>query len=51
VEDACKIPDIRNVIIDGTDEEFNACDEEVTSGFPSRRVKLHIDKKIYGSLL
>ena len=32
--DVCRIPDIRSVIIDGTDEEFDACAEEVTTGLP-----------------
>lgn len=34
VEDVCRIPDIRQVIMGGTDEEFNACAEEVTSRLP-----------------
>ena len=34
VEDICQIPDIREVIIGGTDEEFNACAKEVASGLP-----------------
>ena len=33
-QDICNIPDIRKVIIDGTDEEFNTCTEEVTSKLP-----------------
>ena len=33
-EDICRLPDIREVIIDGTDEKFDACAEEVTSGLP-----------------
>ena len=34
MEDVCRIPDIRKVVIDGTDEEFSTCVEEVTSGLP-----------------
>ena len=34
MEDVCRIPDIRKAIIDGTEEEFSACAEEVTSGLP-----------------
>lgn len=34
VGDVCRIPGIRKVIIDGTDEEFNTCAEEVTARFP-----------------
>ena len=34
MEEVCRIPDIRKVIIGGTDEEFSACVEEVTSGLP-----------------
>ena len=34
MEDVCRLPDIRKVIIDGTDEEFNACAEELTSRLP-----------------
>ena len=33
-EDICQIPNIREVIVDGTDEEHNACAGEVTSGLP-----------------
>jgi len=33
-EDVCRLPDIRKVIIDGTDEEFNTCAKEVTSRLP-----------------
>ena len=34
IEDVCRTPDIRKVIIDGTDEEFNVCAEEATSRLP-----------------
>ena len=34
MEDVCRIPDIRKVIIDGTDEEFSTCVEELTSKLP-----------------
>ena len=34
VADICRIYDLRKVIVDGTDEEFNACTQEVTSGLP-----------------
>jgi len=34
LEDICRIPDTRRVIIYGTDEEFDTCAEEVTSGLP-----------------
>ena len=33
-EDVYQIPDIRKAIIDGTDEEFDTCVEEVASGLP-----------------
>ena len=33
--DVCRIPDIRSVIINGTDKEFDACAEEVTIGLPN----------------
>ena len=32
--DVCRLPDIRKVILYGTDEEFNSCAEEVASGLP-----------------
>ena len=34
MEDICRTPDIRKTIIDGTDEEFNTCADEVTSRIP-----------------
>ena len=34
MEDVCRIPDIHKVIIDGTDEEFSTCVEELTSKLP-----------------
>ena len=33
-EDVCQIPDIRKVIIDGTDEEFDLCAKGVISALP-----------------
>ena len=34
LEDVCRFPDIRRVIIDGTDEEFDTRAEDVTSRLP-----------------
>ena len=34
MEDVCRTPDIRTVIIDGTDEEFDTCVEGTTSRLP-----------------
>jgi len=33
---ALRLPDIREAIIYGTDEEFNTCAEEVTSRLPTK---------------
>ena len=34
MEDICQVSDIRRVVIDGTDEEFDACAEQLTSRLP-----------------
>ena len=39
LEDVCRLPDIRRVIIDGTDEEFDTRAEEVTSRLPELTVQ------------
>lgn len=38
--DVCRIPDVREVSMDGTDEEFNACIEGLTSRLPELTSKL-----------
>ena len=43
-EDVCQIPDIRKVIIDGIDEDFLACTDEVTPELPRLTSKIHQER-------
>jgi len=51
MEDVCRTPDIRKVIIEGTDEEFNACAEGVTSRLPGLTSQLLKERTVKLSAL
>ena len=51
VDDVCRIPDILKVIMEGTDEEFDACAGEVTSRLPELTSQLLEERTLLLSAL
>jgi len=51
MEDVGQIPDIRRAIVNGTDEEFNRCIEDVTSGLPKLTSKIREERTTKYSIL